>query len=48
MAEERYKRQVAVIMMDMDHFKSVNDDNDHLFGSYVLAEVGKIIKEKQL
>jgi diguanylate cyclase (GGDEF)-like protein len=28
----------------MDKFKSVNDGHDHLFGSYVLSEVGKIIK----
>ncbi|MCB0351773.1 MAG: diguanylate cyclase [Bdellovibrionales bacterium] len=41
----RYNRSVAVVMMDMDHFKSANDENDHLFGSYILAEVGKIIKE---
>ena len=41
----RYNRSVAVVMMDMDHFKSVNDENDHLFGSYVLTEVGKIIRE---
>ena len=31
-------------MMDMDHFKRVNDSHDHLFGSFVLSEVGKIIK----
>lgn len=42
---QRYGRQVCVLMMDMDHFKRVNDENDHLFGSYVLAEVGKIIRE---
>lgn len=41
----RYSREVAVIMMDLDHFKRVNDQNDHLFGSHVLAEVGKIIRE---
>lgn len=41
----RYGRSVAAIMMDMDFFKSVNDDNDHLFGSFVLSEVGTIIKE---
>jgi diguanylate cyclase (GGDEF)-like protein len=40
----RQDHNVAVIMMDMDRFKSVNDDNDHLFGSFVLQEVGKIIK----
>lgn len=41
----RYNRQVAVVMMDMDHFKSVNDGHDHLFGSFVLSEVGQIIRQ---
>ena len=41
----RYKRSVVALMMDLDDFKNVNDNNDHLFGSYVLSEVGKIIKE---
>jgi two-component system, cell cycle response regulator len=41
----RFGRQVAVVMMDMDHFKSVNDGHDHLFGSFVLAEVGSIIRQ---
>lgn len=41
----RYNRVVSVVMMDMDHFKSVNDENDHLFGSFVLSEIGNIIKE---
>lgn len=40
----RHQRKVAVIMMDMDNFKNVNDENDHLFGSYVLTQVGGIIK----
>lgn len=41
----RYRRSVCVLMMDMDHFKLVNDRHDHLFGSYVLAEVGRIVRE---
>ncbi len=41
----RYGRGVCAVMMDMDDFKSVNDTNDHLFGSYVLAEVGRMIGE---
>jgi diguanylate cyclase (GGDEF)-like protein len=41
----RYSRCVAAIMMDMDHFKSVNDENDHLFGSFVLNQVGQIIRD---
>lgn len=42
---KRFHRGVCVIMMDMDCFKSVNDGHDHLFGSYVISEVGKIIKD---
>ena len=38
-------RAVACVMMDMDKFKRVNDDHDHLFGSYVLKEVGALIKK---
>jgi diguanylate cyclase (GGDEF)-like protein len=41
----RYNRQVCAIMMDLDHFKRVNDQHDHLFGSHVLAEVGQMIRE---
>lgn len=41
---KRFNRDVCVVMMDMDYFKTVNDGHDHLFGSYVLSEIGKIIK----
>lgn len=41
---KRFGRTVTTVMIDMDNFKSVNDGHDHLFGSYVLSEVGKIIK----
>lgn len=40
----RFHRSVCVVMIDMDHFKSVNDGHDHLFGSFVISEFGKIIK----
>lgn len=40
----RFHRPLGVVMMDMDHFKTVNDGHDHLFGSYVISEVGKIIR----
>ncbi|HEY8269886.1 MAG TPA: diguanylate cyclase [Pseudobdellovibrionaceae bacterium] len=41
---KRFGRDVCVVMMDMDYFKTVNDGHDHLFGSYVLSEVGKVIR----
>lgn len=42
---KRFSRPVTVIMMDIDKFKSVNDCHDHLFGSYVISEVGQIIRQ---
>ena len=41
----RYNRHVAVLMMDLDRFKRVNDEHDHLFGSFVIKEVGKMIRD---
>jgi diguanylate cyclase (GGDEF)-like protein len=41
----RHDRSIAVIMMDVDHFKKVNDEHDHLFGSWVLSQIGKMIRE---
>jgi diguanylate cyclase (GGDEF)-like protein len=41
---QRFGRYVACVMLDMDKFKSVNDNHDHLFGSFVLKEVGQIIR----
>jgi len=41
----RYKHPLSVLMMDLDHFKNVNDTHGHQAGSHVLAEVGRIIRE---
>jgi diguanylate cyclase (GGDEF)-like protein len=43
---QRYKHSTAVVMIDMDHFKNVNDNNDHVFGSFVLGEIGRLIKRQ--
>lgn len=34
----------GIVMLDLDYFKSVNDQTNHLFGSFVLSEVGRILK----
>jgi diguanylate cyclase (GGDEF)-like protein len=39
---------IGVLMLDLDHFKTVNDTTNHLIGSYVIAEVGRIIRMSQL
>jgi diguanylate cyclase (GGDEF)-like protein len=40
-----YGLPLAVLMMDLDRFKAVNDTHGHLMGSHVLAEVGRLIRE---
>ncbi|MAE74683.1 MAG: diguanylate cyclase response regulator [Bdellovibrionaceae bacterium] len=42
---QRTGQKATCVMIDLDHFKSVNDNNDHLFGSYVLQEFGHMIQK---
>lgn len=39
----RYGRPLAVVMLDLDHFKNVNDSHGHAAGDAVLVEVAKRI-----
>ncbi|MCW0183323.1 MAG: diguanylate cyclase [Zavarzinia sp.] len=39
----RHQRDLCVIMMDIDHFKAVNDDFGHPAGDRVLASFGRLI-----
>jgi diguanylate cyclase (GGDEF)-like protein len=41
----RHDLQLSVIMFDLDYFKNVNDNSNHLMGSHVLAEIGQIVKD---
>jgi diguanylate cyclase (GGDEF)-like protein len=42
-AAERYGRVVALVLMDLDAFKSMNDTFGHPFGDQVLQKVGELL-----
>ena len=41
----RYDRSLTLIIIDLDHFKVVNDTRGHQFGDFVLAETATILRQ---
>ena len=42
---KRYKKTFSICMVDIDHFKSVNDNFGHLAGDSLIAGLGSLIRE---
>jgi diguanylate cyclase (GGDEF)-like protein/PAS domain S-box-containing protein len=42
---QRHRRQLALLFMDLDRFKLINDTQGHLFGDQLLTQVGRRLKD---
>jgi diguanylate cyclase (GGDEF)-like protein len=42
---KRYRRAICILMIDIDHFKRVNDLYGHAAGDEVIRQVGRIVSE---
>ena len=44
-AARRYNRALSIVMVDVDHFKSINDQHGHATGDQVLRDVATICQD---
>ncbi len=42
----RYRRDLSLILFDVDRFKSINDTHGHLAGDYVLTQLATVVRGK--
>lgn len=45
-AARRYGRPLSLVMMDVDHFKSINDDHGHPAGDAVLRMLARVLQDE--
>ena len=43
---QRYRRQLSLIMFDIDHFKEINDNYGHLAGDHILRQLAATVKSR--
>jgi diguanylate cyclase (GGDEF)-like protein len=42
----RYRRDLSLILFDVDRFKAINDSHGHLAGDYVLTQLATVVRGK--